>query len=226
MRTRESNYRFPNKDNISEEDAILRTIMNKRVSLRSVQVALLALAVNLIFVASATAKTAKNTEFPRIKIKNFGQMNERFYRGAQPKPEDYKDLAALGINTVIDLRNDAESYAKTAAEAAGLKYVNIPLSDSHAPTDEHIAAFLKLVDDPGTGHFYVHCAGGRHRTGMMGAVYRMNHDGWNFDQAYKEMKDYDFYTRWGHGPIKDYVESYYANLQTIHVSTGQTSVSK
>ena len=29
-----------------------------------------------------------------IKIKNFGQMDERFYRGAQPKEKDYKDLAA------------------------------------------------------------------------------------------------------------------------------------
>jgi len=198
----------------------------KRVSLRSVQLGLLAISINLIVVASAGAKTAKNTEFPTIKIKNFGQMDERFYRGAQPKPEDYKDLAALGIKTVIDLRDDAKSFAKTAAEAAGLRYVNIPLSDSQAPSEEHIAEFLKLVDDPGTGHFYVHCAGGRHRTGMMGAVYRMNHDGWDFDQAYKEMKNYDFYTKWGHGAIKDYVESYYANLQTIHVSTGQTSSNK
>jgi tyrosine-protein phosphatase SIW14 len=198
----------------------------KRVSLRSVQVALLALSINLVFVASATAKTAKNTQFPTIKIKNFGQMDERFYRGAQPKPEDYKDLAELGIKTIIDLRDDAESFAKTSAEAAGLRYVNIPLSDSQSPTEEHIAEFLKLVDDPETGHFYVHCAGGRHRTGMMGAVYRLNHDGWDFDRAYKEMKDYDFYTRWGHGAIKDYVESYYSNLQTIHASTGAASASK
>jgi tyrosine-protein phosphatase SIW14 len=198
----------------------------KRVSLRSVQVALLAISINLIVVASAAAKTAKNTEFPTIKIKNFGQMDERFYRGAQPNPEDYKDLAALGIKTVIDLRDNAESYAKTAAETAGLRYVNIPLSDSHAPTEEHVAEFLKLVDDPETGHFYVHCAGGRHRTGMMGAIYRMNHDGWNFDQAYTEMKNYDFYTRWGHQAIKDYVESYYANLQTIHVSTGGATANK
>jgi protein tyrosine/serine phosphatase len=197
-----------------------------RVSRRSVQAALLALTINLILVASATAKTAKSTQFANIRIKNFGQMDERFYRGAQPKPEDYKDLAALGINTIVDLRDNPESYSKTAAEAAGLRYVNIPLSDSQAPTQEHIDQFLQLVNNPETGHFFVHCAGGRHRTGMMGAVYRMNHDGWNFDQAYKEMKDYDFYTRWGHQAIKDYVEGYYSNLQTVHVSTGEASANK
>ena len=29
-------------------------------------------------------------QFPNVKIKNFGQMDERFYRGARPKDEDYK----------------------------------------------------------------------------------------------------------------------------------------
>ena len=46
----------------------------------------------------------------------------------------------------------------------------------------------------------------------MGAVYRFNHYGWNFDQVYSEMKKYDFYTRWGHGEMKKFVEDYAANL--------------
>ena len=67
---------------------------------------------------------------------------------------------------------------------------------------------MKLVDDPSTGKFYVHCAGGRHRTGVMGAVYRFNHYNWNYDQVYTEMKKYDFYTRWGHGDMKKFVQDY------------------
>ena len=35
-------------------------------------------------------------------------MDERFFRGGQPKEEEYKELAALGIKTVIDLRDDPE----------------------------------------------------------------------------------------------------------------------
>jgi cytoplasmic iron level regulating protein YaaA (DUF328/UPF0246 family) len=56
----------------------------------------------------------------------------------------------------------------------------------------------------------------------MGAVYRMNFYRWDFKQAYKEMKDYDFYTRWGHGVIKDYVQDYFDRMQTraVEVSTG------
>src|SRR5215208_6743483 len=41
-----------------------------------------------------------------VKIKNFGQMDDRFFRGAQPKEDQYKELAAIGIKTIIDLRQD------------------------------------------------------------------------------------------------------------------------
>jgi protein tyrosine/serine phosphatase len=148
-----------------------------------------------------------------IKIKNFGQMDERFYRGAQPREEDYKDLAALGINTVIDLTDDSKGYEKAAVEALGMKYVAIPMIAKKYPTEAATAMFLKTVSDPATGKFFVHCAGGRHRTGAMGAVYRFQFYHWNFDQVYNEMKQYDFYTSWGHQAFKDFVKDYYDHLQ-------------
>lgn len=184
------------------------------------------LAINLIAAAPAAARSAKNLKFQDIKIKNFGQMDERFFRGAQPKEGDYKDLAALGIKTIIDLQDDPTSYEKQAAEAAGMRYVNIPMSSTSRPREEQIEHFLKLANDPATGSFFVHCAGGRHRTGVMGAVYRMSHDGWDFDRAYQEMKDYDFYTRFGHGSLKDYVQDYDVHQRSIEVSTGHSSSSR
>ena len=144
-----------------------------------------------------------------VKIKNFGQMDDRFYRGAQPKETDYKDLAGLGIKTIIDLTENPKPYEKTTVESLGMRYVNIPMVDKKYPTAEATETFLKTVGDPSTGKFFVHCAGGRHRTGAMGAVYRYEFYGWNFDQVYKEMKDYDFYTAWGHSAFKDFVKDYY-----------------
>jgi protein tyrosine/serine phosphatase len=153
-----------------------------------------------------------------IKIKNFGQMDDRFYRGAQPKEEDYKQLAAIGIKTIVDLREDPTEYEKRDAEAAGIRYVNLPMSDKDYPPAATIEQFLKLVDDPSTGKFFVHCAGGRHRTGVIGAVYRFNHYKWNFDQVYSEMKKYDFYTRWGHGDMKKFVEDYAQSFHNRNVT--------
>jgi protein tyrosine/serine phosphatase len=176
--------------------------------------ALLALITVILVAAVCSAqKLAESSSNETVKIKNFGQMDDRFYRGAQPKEQDYKTLAQLGIKTIIDLREDTEEYSKSMAEAAGMIYVNIPMIAKKYPTPEATANFLKTVNDPATGKFYVHCAGGRHRTGAMGAVYRFQFYSWDFEQVYKEMKKYDFYTSWGHGAFKDFVKDYYAQSQ-------------
>lgn len=179
-----------------------------------------------IFIALAltvVAQAQSSQNFSTVKIKNFGQMDERFYRGAQPKETDYKDLAALGIKTVIDLTNDPKPYERSTVESLGMKYINIPMVERKYPTDEVTRTFLQVVSDPATGKFFVHCAGGRHRTGAMGAVYRYQFYDWNFDQVYAEMKKFDFYTTWGHGAYKDFVQDYYDKIRVAKAS-GSASI--
>ncbi len=183
-------------------------------SVRKFSLSLIAtLALIFSFSALTSAKSNKSS-FPTIKISNFGQMDENFYRGARPKTEDFKNLAALGIKTIIDLTDNSKEREKPAVEAAGMRYVNLPIVDKAYPSAEQVNAFLKVANDPATGKFYVHCAGGRHRTGIMGAVYRFNHDHWNYDQAYAEMKQYDFYTSNGHGKQLDFVQDYWQQFKT------------
>lgn len=162
----------------------------------------------------------KQSSFPDIKIKNFGQMDERFYRGARPDDKDYKGLAALGIKTVIDLTDNSKEYEQPAVEAAGLRYVNIPMVDKSYPSMDQVNEFLKVANDPSTGKFFLHCAGGRHRTGVMGAVYRFNHDHWNLDQAMAEMNQYDFGSGMGHGKQKSFVKDYWQQFQAKHADVG------
>jgi len=158
------------------------------------------------------AQTAPQT-FPNVKIKNFGQMDERYYRGAQPQPDDYQSLKDLGVTTIIDLRNDPTDYEKSAVEALGMKYVNIPMSGWRYPKARYIEQFLQLMNDPATGVVYAHCKAGIHRTGVTGAVYRFTKYGWDYDKAYKEMKNYRFSTGWVHGRLKDFVEDYAENIE-------------
>ena len=161
----------------------------------------------------AISKGNSDAAFSNVKISNFGQMDERFYRGARPKQKDFPVLKDLGIQTVIDL-TDNTPQEKGYVEALGMTYVNIAIPDKKDPTDEQIAQFLKLVNDPATGKFYVHCAGGRHRTGVMGAVYRFNNYQWNFNQVYAEMQNFDFYTSNGHSVQKRFVETYAQRMQS------------
>jgi protein tyrosine/serine phosphatase len=181
---------------------------------RNIRVSAILCGLLTVIVTAAFSQTQPKKDFPNIRIKNFGQMDENYYRGARPKKEDFQSLADLGVKTVIDLTDKPKDYEKPAVEALGMKYINIPMSDKSYPTEEAIATFLQLVNDPNTGTFFVHCAGGRHRTGVMGAVYRFNKYGWDYDMAYKEMKNYDFYTRWGHGAMKDFVIDYASKLKT------------
>jgi protein tyrosine/serine phosphatase len=181
--------------------------------------------ISLVFASqiSAFSQEVEKSETGTVTIKNFGQMDDRFFRGAQPKENDYSQLAAMGIKTVIDLQIDTKEYEKRQVEALGMRYVNIPMSDKDYPETVKIDEFLKLVNNPETGKFYVHCAGGRHRTGVMGAVYRFNLYNWNYDQVYAEMKKFDFYTRWGHGDMKKFVQDYAANWLTKQTSATVTT---
>ena len=187
-------------------------------------VAVLSMAAAAVF-AQQAGPVADNSK-AAIKIKNFGQMDGRFYRGAQPGKQDYRDLAAMGIKTVINLRDDPDASERPLVEALGMKYVSIPMLGTKYPTPEATDLFLKTVNDPATGKFFVHCAGGRHRTGAMGAVYRFQFYDWTFDQAYQEMKQYDFYTRWGHQAFKDFVKDYYTKTQGAKDSSSTRSQQK
>jgi len=169
--------------------------------------------VALIFSFSINAVAKSNPNFPNVKIKNFGQMDDRFFRGARPKDEDYKALAEIGVKTVIDLTDNSRAEEQPAVEAAGLRYINIPMVDKSYPSIEQVNEFLKVANDPETGKFFVHCAGGRHRTGVVGAVYRFNHDGWTLEQVLAEMNQYDFGSGFGHGKQKDFVKDYWKQFQ-------------
>src|SRR5262245_28946333 len=98
----------------------------------------------LIFSFSINAVAKSNASFPSIKIKNFGQMDERFYRGGRPEKNDFKALADLGVKTIIDLTDNSREYEQPAAEAAGLRYINIPMVDKSYPSLEQVNAFLKV----------------------------------------------------------------------------------
>jgi tyrosine-protein phosphatase SIW14 len=158
--------------------------------------------------SSTATATASESKTPSIDIDNFGRINDTFYRGSQPDGQDYTDLATLGVKTVIDLQADGLATERQLVESAGMRFFRIPMTTRKVPTSDDLSRFLQLVNDPANQPVYVHCAGGRHRTGVMTAVYRMTHDGWNSDQAFKEMKQYDFGADFLHPEFKRFVYSY------------------
>src|SRR6267378_5905365 len=101
----------------------------------------LALSLILLFAASVvlSQRTTIYDELP-----NFHQVNEKLYRGAQPKKDGIKRLAQLGVKTIVNLREEDGLSRSEAAEAraAGLRYFNIPLKRAGRPTDQQVESAL------------------------------------------------------------------------------------
>ncbi len=180
-----------------------------RLSRTSVRAHLATLIVLASLVVPAAAQG--NATAAKIRIDNFGQVSDLYYRGAQPTGGDYADLASLGIRTVIDLTSDdTDPGERMATERAGMHYVRIPMTTHRAPSSAQLEEFLRVVNDAARQPVYVHCVGGRHRTGVMTAAYRMTHDGWSADRAFAEMKQYKFGADFLHSEFKAFVYDYRA----------------
>jgi protein tyrosine phosphatase (PTP) superfamily phosphohydrolase (DUF442 family) len=122
-------------------------------------------------------------------IDNFHQVDQHVYRGAQPSGEGFRYLAKLGVKTVIDLReSDARSKAEdNAVTAAGMTYVNVPMTGLIPPTGAEIAKILGILEDE-NGSVFVHCKRGADRTGAVIAAYRIDHSHWDSNRALDEAK--------------------------------------
>lgn len=176
---------------------------------------LLALASVITSAQSVTTSAQKIvTAPPPPPIKNFGKVNDNYFRGSQPTRSQMAALKAMGVKTIIDLRKDYVPAERQWAVRLGLNYFNLPLLPGKAATKQQTEYFLSLVNDPANLPVYVHCRGGRHRTGAMTAVYRMTHDAWTAEQAFEEMKKYDVDGFAGWSAVqKKFVFEYYEQLK-------------
>lgn len=186
-------------------------VLMRRAIFRCVLATAIAVAPAMSAMAGEAPTTASRAA---ITIGNFGQVSPTYFRGEQPKGAEYASLAAFGIKTVIDLQADGQSNERGLVEKAGMKFHRIPMTTHVAPTKAQIAEFLKLVNDPENQPVFVHCAGGKHRTGVMTAVYRMTNDGWTADKAFSEMKSYKFGADFLHSEFKRFVYNYRAEPAT------------
>jgi protein tyrosine/serine phosphatase len=164
----------------------------------------------LLTLPVAAAQPGHTGALDNIRIGNFGRVSDTYYRGAQPGGHDYADLAKLGVKTVIDLQEYGDKAEPAAVEAAGMKYVRIGMNTRINPTPAQLEQFLKIVNDPASQPVYVHCAGGRHRTGVMTAVYRIANHSWTGADAFKEMKKYNFGADFLHPEFKRFVLGFQA----------------
>jgi protein tyrosine/serine phosphatase len=142
-------------------------------------------------------------------LPNFHEVNARLYRGAQPRQGGLQRLAAMGVKTIINLRDDDDRAGaeELEAHALGIRYFNIPMSRAGRPARQHLDEALAIIDAPQNQPVFVHCKRGADRTGALVAVYRITHDGWTGERALEEAERYGM-GFWQHGK-KDFIKDYY-----------------
>jgi protein tyrosine phosphatase (PTP) superfamily phosphohydrolase (DUF442 family) len=143
--------------------------------------------------AARPAEWAQPIEKPGLP--NFNKVSDNLYRGAQPTADGMKELAKLGVKTVVNLRSFHSD--EDILKGTGLAYEPIPMKAWHAE-DEDIVRFLAIVTNTNKLPVFVHCQHGADRTGTMNAIYRMVIQGWTKEQAIKEMTEggFGFHSVW------------------------------
>lgn len=132
------------------------------------------------------------------------------YRMGQPTEEGLEKIVRrYGIRTVITtrledpvLRHDLFDLGEPsgATESAviarlGAEHFDAPFPPAWYwpwPAPDHFERLIDLLGDERRQPVLVHCHGGRHRTGTIVALYRLEYDRWPVEQAMREMYSFDF----------------------------------
>lgn len=154
-------------------------------------------------------------------VRNFHQVNQNVFRGAQPTAQGFESLSKLGIKTVIDLR---ESGSRSRAEQQvverdGMRYVSVPLRGMEAPTDAQVSKLLALLADGSKGPVFIHCRRGADRTGTICACYRIANDHWTNEKALGEARSFGM--AWYEKAMQHYVLHYHAATNGAASAVGQ-----
>jgi uncharacterized protein (TIGR01244 family) len=122
-------------------------------------------------------------------VRNFTRVDATVGCGGQVDPSAMAALRKDGFVSVINLRQASERGAdieagRAAAQAAGLKYIHLPLNAA-APDEKVVESFLTAVADKGNQPVFIHC-GSANRVGGVWMIKRVLQDGWTIERARTE----------------------------------------
>jgi len=138
---------------------------------------------------------------PSAVLRNWFQVAPKLYRSAQPSAAGFREIAARGITTVLNLR--AFHSDDAAAAESGLQLARVPMQ-AFGVGDTEVIAALRIIRRA-SGPVLVHCLHGSDRTGTIVAMYRIVEQGWAKEAAIAEMTGggYGFHAIFGNLP--DYI---------------------
>lgn len=118
-------------------------------------------------------------------VTNFYRVEPDLYRSARPSPEGYRELAALGVKTILDVESAGDDGV---AAGTSIRLFHVPMS-AFGLRDDRVLEAMRILADPANRPIVIHCHHGADRTGAMMALYRVVVEGWSKDDALREMNE-------------------------------------
>ena len=118
-------------------------------------------------------------------LNNFYKISDTLYRSEQPNRKAFKELQAMGIKSVLNLRkhhNDKDEARKTKVNLYHQRL------SARKMTVNDITKSLKIIKES-PKPLLIHCWHGSDRTGVITAAYRMVFQFWTAKQAIDEFKN-------------------------------------
>ena len=150
-------------------------------------------------------------------VTNLYRIEPDLYRSAQPDGAGFRELAALGVRTVLDLKGgDGDG---DVARGTSLKLLHVPMT-AFGLRDDRVLEALRILSDPSNRPLIVHCQHGSDRTGALMALYRVVVQGWSKEDAIREMDE----GRYNHSSIFSNLDRYIrtANVEALRKQLGIT----
>jgi protein tyrosine/serine phosphatase len=132
-------------------------------------------------------------------LENFYRLDEQVYRSKQPDDEEMAALEAMGVRSILNLRE----YHSDQDDAEGTRLKLYHVSVNAGEIDDRFVVDALRAIAAAEKPILVHCWHGSDRTGVVAAMYRMVFQNWPRQQAIDE------FINGGYG----YHASFYPNIE-------------
>jgi protein tyrosine phosphatase (PTP) superfamily phosphohydrolase (DUF442 family) len=124
----------------------------------------------------------------RVRVVVPGQLVRGAYQESGPLRRLIEREGIRTIVTLAPLPLDSKRYRDEAevVRQTGVRWITLPIYGSR-PTLDQMAAAADLLADRQARPIFFHCIAGHHRTSLALAAYRIRHEGWTAERAWREI---------------------------------------
>ena len=125
---------------------------------------------------------------------NFHIVDDGIWRSAQPSIESIAVMKKHGLKTIINLRGSEENHLweSRICDSLGTQYFHIPMDGRDVPDTADLNNILRIIENQQNQPVMYHCLGGKDRTGIVTAIYRLKNSDISFEEVHKEMLMYGY----------------------------------